>query len=51
MDKEIRKTVGRHKEQNPLEKLKRINFALKKLGCRFDSEKSSTGYRKIVGRK
>lgn len=51
MQKNIRKTVGRYKEQNALERLKGINAALKKLGCRFDTKKSTTLYRKIVGRK
>jgi hypothetical protein len=51
MEKNIRKIVGRYKERNPLERLKEINIALKKLGCRFNTEKSVTFYRNIVGRR
>lgn len=51
MEKNIRKVVGQHKEQDPLKKLIEINAALKKLGCRFGSESPSTFYKKIVGRR
>lgn len=50
MTNEIRKTVGKAKDEGPLVTLARINRGLKKLGCKSDdSEKSSTVYRKIVG--
>jgi hypothetical protein len=51
MGKDIRKTVGIYKERDPLKRLKEINTALRKLGCRFSTEKTTTFYRKIVGRK
>lgn len=51
MDKEIRKTVGRSKQGNPLDKLKKINEALKKLGCCHEPESPTIAYRKIVGRR
>ncbi len=51
MERAIKKAVGQSKEENPLEKLRKINVALKKLGCRFESERPLITYRKIVGRR
>ena len=51
MENLIRKQVGKLKEQRPLERLKRINKLLKKLGCSFKSNEYSTIYRKVVGHK
>ncbi|MFH0729090.1 MAG: hypothetical protein V2B19_22465 [Pseudomonadota bacterium] len=48
-DEHIKKTVGHLKKRNPLEKLKELNAALKKLGCQPEPESASTQYRKIVG--
>lgn len=50
-DGHIKKTVGQHNKKNPLQKLKELNAAMKKLGCRNQPEDSGTAYRKIVGRK
>jgi hypothetical protein len=46
----IRKQVGKEKAQSPLEKLKRINSSMRKLGCTFRTKEPSSLYRKIVGR-
>ena len=48
---QIKKTVGKYPDKNPLEKLKEINAALKKLGCINVLNDSDTVYRKIVGRR
>jgi hypothetical protein len=50
MDNFIKKQVGKQKPQSPLEKLKRINSSMKKMGCTFRSKEPSSLYRKIVGR-
>lgn len=50
-DEHIKKTVGQYNNKNPLQKLKELNAAMKKLGCKNRPEDSGTVYRKIVGRK
>ncbi len=50
-DDQIKKTIGEYPEKSPLQKLKEINEALKKLGCKNQSEESDRIYRKIVGRR
>ena len=45
----IKKTIGRNPEKPPLQKLKELNEALKKLGCKHEPDRSDTIYRKIVG--
>jgi hypothetical protein len=50
MDDFIRKQVGKEKTQSALEKLKRINSSMRKLGCTFRLKEPSSFYRKIVGR-
>ena len=47
----IKKTVGQYHEKRPLQKLKELNNALKKIGCKNATESSDTVYRKIVGRR
>ncbi len=51
MSEIIKKQVGVSKYEPPLEKLKKINQAMKKLGVFSKSVDSSTVYRKIVGKK
>ncbi len=48
-DDQIKKTVGKYADKKPLQKLKELNAALKKLGCKNTYESSDTVYRKIVG--
>lgn len=48
---QIKKTVGKYPDKNPLQKLKELNTALKKLGCKNVHDDSGTVYRKIVGRR
>lgn len=50
-DNQIKKTVGKYTDKKPLQKLKELNAALKKLGCKNETEDSDTVYRKIVGRR
>ena len=50
-DDQIKKTVGEYTDKNPLQKLKELNAALKKLGYKNEQEDSNTVYRKIVGRR
>ena len=45
----IKKTIGRYPEKPPLQKLKELNEALKKLGWKDEPDRSGTIYRKIVG--
>ncbi|HEO64705.1 MAG TPA: hypothetical protein ENI73_02440 [Spirochaetes bacterium] len=47
MEKIIKKQVGQKKKENPLERLRKVNLALQKLGCNFD--KPDRTYRKVVG--
>ena len=46
---QIKKSVGMQPEKNPLQKLKELNAALRKLGCKDVPDDSGTIYRKIVG--
>ncbi|MGD9160278.1 MAG: hypothetical protein PVG39_17820 [Desulfobacteraceae bacterium] len=48
---QIKKTVGKSPDKSPLQKLKEINMALKKLGCKNVLDDSETVYRKIVGKR
>ena len=48
---QIKKTVGKPSDKSPLQKLKEINTALRKLGCKNVQDNSETIYRKIVGQK
>jgi hypothetical protein len=50
-DDQIKKTVGKSTDKNPLQKLKEIKTALRKLGCKNVQDNSETIYRKIVGQK
>ena len=50
MDENIKKQVGRIKNQDYLERLQQINAALKKLGCSFKNDDRATVFKKIVGR-
>jgi hypothetical protein len=45
----IKKTIGKYPEKSPLQKLKELNEALKKLGCKNEPDRYGTLYRKIVG--
>jgi hypothetical protein len=48
-DDQIKKTIGEYPEKSPLQRLKEINEALKKLGCTNKPEESESFYRKIIG--
>jgi hypothetical protein len=50
-DNETKKTIGEQPEKRPLQRLRELNLALKKLGCQNKPEKTDTVYRKIVGQR